>query len=115
MACFTLPYMLCSVARKEAMTVALRTQKKFAAAIGIGGSGTYLIVLYAFRMAEKAPLIVALRQISIVFAAVLGRFVLGEELTRPKTAGVVLMTGGACRSRNMPTVSIDTIGLYFRL
>ena len=52
----------------EAVIRALQHRKRYVAGIGIGGAGTYLIVLYAFRMAEKAPFVVTLRQSSIVFA-----------------------------------------------
>ena len=73
---------------------AAKNRKRYVAGIGIGGAGTYLIVLYAFRMAEKAPFVVTLRQSSIVFAALLGKVVLGETLTAAKVASVVLITGG---------------------
>jgi uncharacterized membrane protein len=94
MACVTLPYMLCSGARRRAMARALRTRKRYVLGIGVGAPGTYLIVLYAFRMAGKAPFVVALRQASIVFAAVLGRLLLREAVTAPKVVSVLLITAG---------------------
>ena len=94
MACITVPYMLCAQERRRAVMHAAKNRKRYVAGIGIGGAGTYLIVLYAFRMAEKAPFVVTLRQSSIVFAALLGKVVLGETLTAAKVASVVLITGG---------------------
>ena len=94
MACCTLPYMLCSGARRRAMARALRARKRYVLGIGVGAPGTYLIVLYAFRMAGKAPFVVALRQASIVFAAVLGRLLLREVVTVPKVVSVLLITAG---------------------
>ena len=94
MACITIPYMLCAQERRSAMIHAVKNRKRYVAGIGIGGAGTYLIVLYAFRMAEKAPFVVTLRQSSIVFAALLGKVVLDEALTSLKVASVVLITGG---------------------
>ena len=94
MACITIPYMLCAQERRSSMINAVKNRKRYVAGIGIGGAGTYLIVLYAFRMAEKAPFVVTLRQCSIVFAALLGKVVLGETLTKMKVASVVLITGG---------------------
>jgi uncharacterized membrane protein len=89
-----IPFMLASSERRSGMVEAVRSKKKYIVGIGIGGAGTYLIVLYAFRMADNAPFVVVLRQSSIVFATMLGVLLLKEPLTIPKLVGVLLITAG---------------------
>ncbi len=65
-----------------------------AAAIGVVGLGTYALVLWAMQLSQ-ASYVVALREISIPFAAMLGVVLLKEELTLRKMQGVVLIVLGA--------------------
>jgi uncharacterized membrane protein len=89
-----IPFMLFSSERRSAMVEAVRSKKKYVVGIGIGGAGTYLVVLYAFRMADNAPFVVVLRQSSIVFGTMLGVAILKEPMTLPKLLGVLLITAG---------------------
>jgi uncharacterized membrane protein len=93
-AMFTVPYMLSTAARRQTMMQALRTKKLPTSVVGVGAVGTYLIVLYAFKLATNVALVVALRQTSIVFATALGAIVLKESLTVSKLRGIVLITAG---------------------
>jgi hypothetical protein len=44
------PYMLASPDRRRALSIALRTKQLYITGIGISMAGTYLIVLYAFKV-----------------------------------------------------------------
>ena len=94
MLCICLPLMLSSSQQRSAMVEAVHTKKKYIVGIGVGGAGTYLVVLYAFRLADNAPYVVVLRQSSIVFATILGVVLLKEVLSLPKIIGVVMITTG---------------------
>ena len=54
---------------------------------------TYLLVLFAFRLAPVS-LVAPLREISIVFATLLGRLCLAEPLTAPRLGGSLTICGG---------------------
>jgi uncharacterized membrane protein len=62
----------------------------------IGGAGTsaYLIILWAFKHAS-ASYIVALREVSVVIASILGLIFLKEEISKRKLVGILLITLGA--------------------
>ncbi len=56
----------------------------------------YLLVLFAFRL-SKAGYVVAAREVSIVFSAVIGSLWLGEGRLRPRLAGAgVVLAGVVC-------------------
>ncbi len=56
----------------------------------------YLLVLFAFRL-SKAGYVVAGRELSIVFSAIIGSFWLGEGALGPRLAGAgVILAGVAC-------------------
>jgi uncharacterized membrane protein len=93
-AVFTVPYMLSTAARRQTMMQAFRTKKLPTSVVGVGAVGTYLIVLYAFKLATNVALVVALRQTSIVFATALGAIVLKESITISKLLGIILITAG---------------------
>lgn len=61
--------------------------------VGLFNTITYLLVLLALRD-ETSSYVVALRQLSIVWGVLLGRFFLGESVTIPKRLGVVLLLAG---------------------
>ena len=61
--------------------------------IGIGSSGTYILILFALRF-ERASYIVPMREFSVVIASVMGFIFLKEKVTPVKMAGIVLITLG---------------------
>jgi drug/metabolite transporter (DMT)-like permease len=75
-------------------TRALRAQldpTTFVAAVG--SFGAYLLVLLALRLAA-APAVAAVRETSVVFAAVLAAVVLRERVGAERLAGAVVVAGG---------------------
>jgi uncharacterized membrane protein len=54
---------------------------------------TYLLVLFAFRLAPVS-LVAPLREISIVFATLLGRLFLAEKLTPARLGGSLIICAG---------------------
>ena len=63
------------------------------ALIGLGVVGTYLLILFAFRL-EQASYIVAVREFSVVVGALMGAVFLTESLTLPKILGIASIAGG---------------------
>jgi drug/metabolite transporter (DMT)-like permease len=61
--------------------------------VGIFNTVTYLLVLFALRSGTSSY-VIALRQLSIVWGALLGYFVLGESLSAPKRVGLATLVGG---------------------
>ena len=61
--------------------------------IGLGSSGTYILILFAFTF-EKASYIVALRESSVVIGSLMGFFFLKEKPTYYKITGIILITAG---------------------
>jgi drug/metabolite transporter (DMT)-like permease len=59
----------------------------------IAGAG-YTAVIWAMTMAPMGP-VSAMRETSVVFAALIGRFVLRERLSRGRAAACVVIAGGA--------------------
>eukprot|EP00041_Stephanoeca_diplocostata_P013720 m.242620 g.242620 ORF g.242620 m.242620 type:complete len:384 (+) comp19442_c2_seq25:234-1385(+) len=78
--------------RKECWA-ALQDKKKYIAVIGCGSSTSYLIVLYALSF-TKASYVVAIREVSILFGALLGIIFLKEPLYSTKIVGGALVVGG---------------------
>lgn len=68
--------------------------KKQASVAGMMMGGTYALVLYAMSMTDNVSLVVALRQVSIVFGLVLGVIVLGEKWYVTRGVGVGLIVLG---------------------
>jgi drug/metabolite transporter (DMT)-like permease len=60
---------------------------------GLGSFGTYLIVLSALRIAPVSY-VVPVREVSIVFAALLGAFVLHESFGRTRYAACIMVAAG---------------------
>ena len=69
------------------------TKWKMSALIGLGVTGTYLLILFAFRL-EQASYIVAVREFSIVVGALMGVLFLSESLTLPKILGIAAIACG---------------------
>jgi drug/metabolite transporter (DMT)-like permease len=61
--------------------------------VGIFNTVTYLLVLFALREGTSSY-VIALRQLSIVWGALLGYFVLGEPLSAPKRVGLATLVCG---------------------
>lgn len=61
--------------------------------IGIGSMGTYLLILFAFRLGPVSY-IVATREFAVVIGVLLGCFVLKERLTTRRAMGITAITMG---------------------
>jgi drug/metabolite transporter (DMT)-like permease len=61
--------------------------------VGIFNTVTYLLVLFALRSGTSSY-VIAVRQLSIVWGALLGYFVLGESLPAPKRIGLATLVMG---------------------
>jgi drug/metabolite transporter (DMT)-like permease len=61
--------------------------------IGIGAAGGFLLILYAMR-SEQASYIIPVREVSVVFAALLGFIFLKEKATPLKLSGIICITAG---------------------
>jgi len=61
--------------------------------IGVFNTGTYLLVLIALR-GETSSYVIAMRQLSIVWGALLGRSLLNEAILPPKRLGIALLIVG---------------------
>eukprot|EP01062_Namystynia_karyoxenos_P066048 TRINITY_DN60067_c0_g1_i1.p1 TRINITY_DN60067_c0_g1~~TRINITY_DN60067_c0_g1_i1.p1 ORF type:complete len:376 (+),score=83.04 TRINITY_DN60067_c0_g1_i1:88-1215(+) len=77
---------------------ALRTQTRAAVAIGAGGMTAYGLVLWAMTQGH-ATYIVALRESSVVFGAILGWTLFRERFTLLKAVGVALVISGVVAIR----------------
>ena len=78
--------------RRDAIRAELRTPGPVILA-GLGSFGTYLIVLSALRLAPVAY-VIPIREVSIVFAALLGAFVLKESFGWNRYAACILVSAG---------------------
>lgn len=88
--------LLAKKANKNGIRKSFNYAKKYikeAIIIGVGSSGTYIIILFAMRMSE-ASYIVAMREFSVVIASILGFVFFKEKPTIFKIIGIVLITAG---------------------
>lgn len=60
---------------------------------GIGGIGSYVLVLAALRLESAGP-VAAVRETGVVFAVALGALVLGETVSRPRALGALVVAAG---------------------
>ena len=74
--------------------MAARTQWRAGLFAGAMSIVTYGLALWAFRLGDT-PRLAALRETSIVFAALIAIFVLKERVTAGRLAGIALITAGA--------------------
>jgi drug/metabolite transporter (DMT)-like permease len=82
-----------SIARGKGV-VALRNAWGWSAVVaGIASFGAYGLVLLALQRAPAAP-VAAVRETSVVLAALLARRVLGETVGAPRIAGAAAVAGG---------------------
>jgi drug/metabolite transporter (DMT)-like permease len=72
---------------------ALKQFKIFIVLIGVGSIGTYLMILFAYRLGP-ASYIVAVREFSVVIGALLGVILLREQLTLKKVVGMAAIVAG---------------------
>ena len=88
---FLAPYVLL---RYRSMLVdAVRKFKRYSVIIGIGSIGTYLIILFAFRV-EELSYVVAVREFAVVIGSMLGFAFLKEQPTLQKILGISAITAG---------------------
>lgn len=79
---------------KAQTIVVLQRHKTTSALIGLVSYFTYLLVLYAMKN-SPAAYVVALREMSIVFGSLLGIWLLKEEKSARKLAGILIIMIGA--------------------
>ncbi|CAH6972842.1 Permease of the drug/metabolite transporter (DMT) superfamily [Vibrio chagasii] len=72
--------------------------RKKATVAGIMMASTYGLVLFAMTMTENVSLVVALRQVSIIFGVVMGIYFLKEKWYMTRGVGVVLILIGLVTS-----------------
>jgi len=68
--------------------------RKKATAAGMMMAATYGLVLFAMTMTENVSLVVALRQVSIIFGVVMGIYFLNEKWHITRGVGVTLILSG---------------------
>ena len=90
-ALFLLPYM--AWRRRPDCRRALRQFKTYIGLIGVGSIGTYLMILFAFRLGP-ASYIVAVREFSVVIGALLGVLFLGERMSLRQALGMAAIVAG---------------------
>ena len=74
-------------------TLMWRTQWKYAAVVGIAAPVSYVLVLYAMQVAPMSHVAPA-REVSMLFAALIGGQLLGEGDRLPRLAGAALIAAG---------------------
>jgi drug/metabolite transporter (DMT)-like permease len=90
-ALFLLPYM--TWRRRIECCHALSRFKSYIGVIGVGSIGTYLMILFAYRLGP-ASYIVAVREFSVVLGALLGVILLREQITFRKIGGMTAIVAG---------------------
>ena len=85
------PYMLAF--KKRELRRAWRERRPAAVFIGLSAFSTYLLVLFAFRLAPVS-LIVPFRELSVVIGAILGAVFLREAWSARKTVGLAAVAAG---------------------
>ena len=90
-----MPLVYLLIRRDRGRTLLNASGPEFAKAIGGGliSIAGYLIIIWAMRDGAMGP-VSALRETSILFAALLGRLFLGEPFTLRKAAAATLIVGG---------------------
>ncbi|MCL2704581.1 MAG: DMT family transporter [Spirochaetaceae bacterium] len=87
---------LARAANKNGFSESIKIIKKYfkeTLIIGIGSTGTYLIILFAMRF-ERASYIFSVRESSIVIASIMGFIFLKEKPTLFKIIGIASITAG---------------------
>ncbi|CAH8242162.1 Permease of the drug/metabolite transporter (DMT) superfamily [Vibrio aestuarianus] len=68
--------------------------RKSASMVGVMMASTYGLVLFAMTMTDNVTLVVALRQVSIIFGLFMGIYFLAEKWYLTRTVGVILVVFG---------------------
>jgi drug/metabolite transporter (DMT)-like permease len=84
------PHML---RQRRAAVAAAQRHRRSVLLAGIASFATYVIVLTALRLAPVSY-VIPIREVSIVFAAIIGARHLGEGLSRSRAAACALVTAG---------------------
>jgi uncharacterized membrane protein len=71
----------------------LEKDKKYSLIIGLGSTGTYLLILFAFKLSQVSY-VVAAREFSVVIGSILGFKFLGEQYSFKKGLGIAAITLG---------------------
>jgi drug/metabolite transporter (DMT)-like permease len=86
-------FFVCRRATFAEITRVWETHRSSILQVGIFNTVTYVLVLFALRSGVSSY-VIALRQLSIVWGALLGCFVLGETLPAPKRVGLATLVAG---------------------
>lgn len=90
----SIPYVAIVIGvRKRAYWSYLRVNWRWGIGAGIISTTGFTIVLWAFAQGALAP-IAALRETSVIFAALIGTVILGEPFGRQRVAAAVLVAAG---------------------
>lgn len=79
--------------RGERIYTALRDRWKIGIALGIMGTVNFCIILWALRLAEMGA-VAALRETSVVFAALIGAIFMGESFGMRRILAAAVIAGG---------------------
>lgn len=90
-ALFLIPYIVWK--HRPVLADVWKNKKRYCAMIGIGQVGTYLIILFVYQVAQVSY-VVAVRELSVVFGALLGFRILRERITMKKAVGIAAITVG---------------------
>jgi drug/metabolite transporter (DMT)-like permease len=82
-----------AIAWRRGATVVRSAVDRRSVLAGIGGIGSYVLVLVALRLASAAS-VAAVRETSVVMAVALASAVLGERVGRARLAGSVVVVAG---------------------
>ncbi|MFC1670670.1 SMR family transporter [Spirochaetota bacterium] len=88
---FLTPYMVAK--KRREIVEAWSNMKRYCFVIGIGSMGTYMIILFAFQMANVSY-VVAVRETSVAIGAFMGVKFLGEHFSVRKVIGVLAIVAG---------------------
>ncbi len=88
---FLAPYVL--ISKRLELLSAFKKMKKYALIIGPGSIGTYLIILFVFQITQVSY-VVAAREISVVFGALLGFIFLKEQNSTQKMFSITCIVIG---------------------
>ncbi|MEW5815518.1 MAG: SMR family transporter [Spirochaetota bacterium] len=78
--------------RKE-ISEAWKKSKKESCIIGIGSLGTYIIILFVYKIVQVSY-VVALRELAVAFGTLFGFIFLKEQFTRSKIIGIICIVSG---------------------
>ncbi len=88
---FLTPYIM--IRERAELKNAWRKFKKYSMIIGIGSAGTYLIILYVFRLAHVSY-VVSVRELAVAIGALFGFTFLHEQHPKRKIVGIICIVLG---------------------